>query len=126
MVDQQRQIYIGKQHGKVLSKEQIRALEQIGMCWTGKQERVWQEQYAQARQYFETYGSFARSGKLYSIQWEAADLWIRKQKKGTERWKAVCGTGAESETDWLLNMEGGVCRMNQRLLILGAGGDADR
>ena len=34
------------------------------------------------------------------------DLWIRKQKKGTERWKAVCGTGAESETDWLFKHGG--------------------
>ena len=80
-LDQQRQIYIGKQHGKVLSKEQIRALEQIGMCWTGKQERVWQEQYAQARQYFETYGSLRVPANYIASNGKRLDLWIRKQKK---------------------------------------------
>ena len=80
-LDQQRQIYIGKQHGKVMSKEQIRALEQIGMCWTGKQERVWQEQYAQARQYFETYGSLRVPANYIASNGKRLDLWIRKQKK---------------------------------------------
>ena len=86
-INEQKQIYLGKRQGKSLTTKQIDALEQIGMSWDSKQERVWREQYALAKQYFETYGSVSVPGNYVASNGKRLDLWIQRQKRAQKNGK---------------------------------------
>ena len=86
-INEQKQIYWGKRPGKMLTKEQVCALEQIGMSWDSKQERIWQEQYALAKQYFETHGSLSIPEDYVASNGKRLDLWVQRQKKAQKNGK---------------------------------------
>lgn len=86
-VDEQRQIYLGRRQGKSLTDRQIQALERIGMQWSGKQERVWQEQYAQALQYFEDHGSLSVPPNYIAPNGKRLGVWITKQQSAKKNGK---------------------------------------
>ena len=86
-IDEQRQIYLGRRQGKSLTDEQIQALERIGMQWSGKQERVWQEQYAQALQYFKDHGSLSVPPNYIAPNGKRLGVWITKQQSAKENGK---------------------------------------
>ncbi len=80
-LEEQRQIYLGKRPGKVLTDRQIRQLEQLGMQWAGKQERAWEEQYAQARQYYEAHGNLEVPSRYQTCNGKRLDLWLARQRQ---------------------------------------------
>lgn len=51
----QRRVYEGKTSG-ILSDEQIKLLEQLGICWSGARDVVWQQYYDAAKKYYEAHG----------------------------------------------------------------------
>ncbi|MCD7744914.1 MAG: Helicase associated domain protein, partial [Lachnospiraceae bacterium] len=51
----QRGIRKGTGHG-ILSEEQIRKLDSIGMVWESSQDQIWEKNYSAAKTYYETYG----------------------------------------------------------------------
>ncbi len=54
-VNTQRRVYSGKANG-ILTAEQIRKLEAIGMCWDNKQDIAWQRYYTAAKAYYDEHG----------------------------------------------------------------------
>ncbi len=62
----QRGIYNGKSEG-YLTAEQIEKLNKIGMCWLVAHERMWEEQYANAKKHFETTGKLLPPFKTDSL-----------------------------------------------------------
>lgn len=86
-IDEQRQIYLGRRQGKTLTDGQIQALERIEMQWNGKQERVWQEQYAQALQYFRDHGSLSVPPNYIAPNGKRLDVWITKQQSAKKSGK---------------------------------------
>lgn len=50
------------------------------MQWSGKQERVWQEQYAQALQYFKDHGSLSVPPNYIAPNGKRLGVWITKQQ----------------------------------------------
>ena len=108
-LNEQRQIYIGNREGKRLTEDQIRRLESIGMTWKNRlhtaMEEAWQEQYAEAKQYFENHGNLCiprdhrtAKGKNLCI-WVARQRALRKEEKlSAEQVRLLTDIGMEWES----------------------------
>lgn len=70
----QRGIYNGVGEGS-LTEEQIEKLNAIGMCWLVAHERMWEEQYAKAKEHFESTGKLLPPYKSESLK-----HWIVNQR----------------------------------------------
>ncbi len=70
----QRGIYNGTCEGS-LSEEQIKMLDGIGMCWLVAHERIWEEQFAAAKEHFEETGRLLPPFKSESLK-----HWIVNQR----------------------------------------------
>lgn len=55
-LNEQKQIYRGNQNGKVLTKDRIARLEEIGICWEDKsvvdKVSVWEQNYTEAKKFY--------------------------------------------------------------------------
>lgn len=80
-LDEQRQIRNGKRKGKSLTAEQIRRLDNIGMRWEKKEEIQWQQQYADAKAYYEAHGNLNIPQSYLSKNGKRTGLWLQRQRK---------------------------------------------
>ena len=79
-LNEQKQIYLGRRPGKRLTEEQISRLEAISVSWADHSERAWEEQYREAKQYFEEHGNLSIPEGYVGQNGKRLDLWIEKQR----------------------------------------------
>ena len=79
-LNEQKQIYLGRRPGKRLTEEQISRLEAISVSWTNRSEQSWEEQYREAKQYFEEYGNLSVPEGYLGQNGKRLDLWLKKQR----------------------------------------------
>ena len=117
-LNEQRQIYIGNRPGKTLTREQISRLEAIGMEWENRkriaEEMAWQEQFEEARQYFQNNGDLKIPGDFRTTDGKNLSIWVQKQrslwkegKLSPEQIKLLTAIGMEWEFDdpWEIGFE---------------------
>lgn len=74
-VDTQKRIRAGKVVGS-LSKEQIKKLDDIGMCWLTRNERLWEDSYNSAKDFFISNGHLSVSADMPTLK-----TWIIRQRQ---------------------------------------------
>ena len=79
-LNEQKQIYLGRRPGKHLTKEQIAKLEAISFSWRNRSEQVWEEQYAEAKRYFDEHGSLSVPEGYVGRNGRRLDLWVERQR----------------------------------------------
>ena len=87
----QRQVYAQKRHG-ILSAEQIKRLEAIGMVWENKQDSVWNSRFLAAKQYFEEHGDLLVPASYVTDDGIKLGVWIsnlRAYRKSGARQNAL-------------------------------------
>lgn len=82
----QRSLYRGneeKQNGgkKSLSREQVQALESIGMAWLTPAEQAWENAFEKAEQFYEEHGHLAVEKGCTTKDGFRLDLWVKRQRK---------------------------------------------
>ena len=86
MLAEQRQKRRGKRN-TVLTDEQIRRLDSIGMNWGSREENAWKIQFDKAREYYLSHGDLNISKDYISPSGRKTGYWLEKQKskfrKGT-------------------------------------------
>ncbi len=86
MLAEQRQKRRGKRN-TVLTDEQIRRLDSIGMNWGSREEHAWKIQFDKAREYYLSHGDLNISKDYISPSGRKTRYWLEKQKskfrKGT-------------------------------------------
>ena len=90
-----------------LTEEQIKKLDDIGMMWTGKYERMWMAGYREAKKYFEKYGDLNVSTSYITADGFKLGDWIENQREAKkkikpERKELLDGIGMlwEKEDPW--------------------------
>ena len=78
-LSEQRQIYRGNRKGKSLTEEQIKRLESIGMYWDNKEEVIWQQQFEDVMEYYETHGDLDIPEDYCSKRGKLLLSWIKRQ-----------------------------------------------
>ncbi len=76
----QRKVYLGRTAG-CLSVEQIKRLEEIGMCWQGSQEAAWERNFLEAEKYFKEHGNLAVPADYVTAGGCRLGRWIRRQRE---------------------------------------------
>lgn len=83
-LNEQRQIYIGNRPGKHLTENQIQRLNEIGMEWENRvhlrQKQMWDEQYAEAKRFFEENGHLNVPAGYRASSAKDLDAWIDRQR----------------------------------------------
>ena len=79
-LNEQKQIYLGRRPGKSLTQAQISRLEAISICWTNRNEQLWEEQYAEAKQYFDRYGNLFVPRNYTCKNGKNLNSWLIKQR----------------------------------------------
>lgn len=64
----------------LLTEEQIRRLDALGMNWGGQYEKAWEETYIEAKEYFEKHGNLDIPTAYTSQSGKKLGRWIRHQK----------------------------------------------
>ena len=67
--------------GQSLSREQIEALETIGMDWQAPGERAWEKAFGRARAYYERNHHLETPGGYETEDGFRLDLWVKRQRK---------------------------------------------
>ena len=84
-LNEQRQIFIGNRNGKTLSRDQIDRLNAIGMVWESRtqlnRETAWQEQFAEAKQFYEKNGHLNIPKDHPSLHGKNLAVWVLRQRK---------------------------------------------
>ena len=84
-INEQRQIYTGNRKDKVLTKEQVKRLEAIGMNWQNRsynsRNRAWEEQFEEARSFFAENGHLRVQKSYVTKSGRNLNLWIQRQRK---------------------------------------------
>ncbi len=75
----QRKVYQKKTAG-CLSVEQIKRLEEIGMCWQGSQEAAWERNFLAAEKYFKEHGNLAVPADYVTAGGCRLGKWISNQR----------------------------------------------
>ncbi len=76
----QRKVYLGRTAG-CLSMEQIKRLEEIGMCWQGAREAAWERNFLEAEKYFKEHGNLAVPADYVTAGGCRLGRWIRRQRE---------------------------------------------
>ena len=76
----QRKVYLGRTAG-CLSMEQIKRLEEIGMCWQGAREAAWERHFSEAEKYFRQHGNLAIPADYVTGDGCRLGRWVRRQKE---------------------------------------------
>lgn len=84
-LNEQKQIYLGRRPGKQLTEEQISKLEAISISWADHSERAWEEQYREAKQYFEEHGNLTIPEGYVGQNGKRLDLWVDKQRSKSRK-----------------------------------------
>ena len=79
-LNEQRNIHNGKRKGKMLTEDQVQRLESIGMTWVRKEEYIWQQQFDDVKEYYETYGNLDIPDDYYSKHGKLLLSWIKRQQ----------------------------------------------
>ena len=83
-LNEQRQIFVGNRPGKHLSEEQIQKLNDIGMEWENRtklhQKNTWDEQYEEARYFFEQNGHLNIPGDYRTSSGKLLKSWVMNQR----------------------------------------------
>ncbi len=88
----QRKVYRGKTSG-CLNEEQVKRLEEIGMCWQGIQEATWERNFIEAEKYFKEYGNLAVPADYVTVKGCRLGRWVRRQREIFMRQKEEqCGS----------------------------------
>lgn len=108
----QRKVRAGEEYG-VLSEEQIKRLDEIGMIWSGYRDLIWERYFAAAKAYRERYGDLKVPAEYRTEAGLKLGSWLsnlrtyrksglRKNYLTEERIKALDGLGMEwSVPDYL-------------------------
>ena len=108
----QRKVRAGEEYG-VLSEEQIKRLDEIGMIWSGYRDLIWERYFAAAKAYRERYGDLKVPAEYRTEAGLKLGSWLsnlrtyrksglRKNYLTEERIKALDGLGMEwSAPDYL-------------------------
>ena len=64
-----------------LTAEQIKALDELGMCWEGKRQSKWNAAYREAREYYNTYNNLDVPKGYKSESGFELGEWIRNQRE---------------------------------------------
>lgn len=80
-----RGIYNGKIIGRKLTREQVEALNEIGMSWLPKFDRAWEKGYAHAKAYYETHGDLKVPSTYKEQDGYRLGAWICNQREQKER-----------------------------------------
>lgn len=90
-LNEQRQVYIGHRAGKTLTEDQISRLESIGMTWENRThaaiERAWQEQYEEAKRYFQAHGDLKIPGDYRTTDGKNLRVWVLRQRSARKAGK---------------------------------------
>lgn len=84
-LNEQKQIYRGNRPGKTLTARQIARLEKIGIAWNSQSERVWDERYEEARQFFREHGNLEIPSGYVGRSGKRLDLWVEQQRQKSRR-----------------------------------------
>lgn len=84
-LNEQKQIYWGRRPGKCLTEEQIRKLEAISFSWSNRSEQAWEEQFAEAKRYFEEHGDLRVPPGYVGRNGKKLDVWLMKQRQRERR-----------------------------------------
>ncbi len=76
----QRKVYLGRTAG-CLSMEQIKRLEEIGMCWQGAREAAWERHFSEAEKYFRQHGNLAIPADYVTGDGCRLGRWVRRQRE---------------------------------------------
>ena len=76
----QRKVYLGRTAG-CLSMEQIKRLEEIGMCWQGAREAAWEKHFSEAEKYFRQHGNLAIPADYVTGDGCRLGRWVRRQRE---------------------------------------------
>ena len=76
----QRKVYLGRTAG-CLSMEQIKRLEEIGMCWQGAREAAWERHFSEAEKYFRQHGNLAIPADYVTGDGCRLGRWLRRQRE---------------------------------------------
>ncbi|MDE7211376.1 MAG: Helicase associated domain protein [Lachnospiraceae bacterium] len=76
----QRKVYRGKTAG-CLSREQVKRLSAIGMCWQGAQETAWERNFAKAEKYFQEHGNLDVPADYVTGDGCRLGRWLRRQRE---------------------------------------------
>ena len=76
----QRKVYLGRTAG-CLSMEQIKRLEEIGMCWQGAREAAWERNFSEAEKYFRQHGNLAIPADYVTGDGCRLGRWVRRQRE---------------------------------------------
>ena len=79
----QRKVYQKKTAG-CLSVEQIKRLEEIGMCWQGSQEAAWERNFLAAEKYFKEHGNLAVPADYVTAGGCRLGRWVRRQRESLQ------------------------------------------
>ena len=80
-LNEQKQIYRGNRPGKSLTQDQIHRLEMIGIVWGTQSERVWEERYEEAKQFFREHGDLEIPRGYVGQSGKRLDLWVERQRR---------------------------------------------
>lgn len=86
-LNEQRHIATGKRKGKQLTDEQMRLLREISFDTGTRWERVWEEQYNEAKRFYEQNGHLQVPVGYLGVNQKRLDLWIKKQRKAIQTGK---------------------------------------
>ena len=79
-----RGVRAGNVPGAMLTGEQIRRLEEIGMRWTGWFEQHWEEGYIEAQRYFNEYGDLDVPVSFRTSSGFCLGKWLERQRTGRD------------------------------------------
>lgn len=79
-INEQKKKYHGKVKGKALTEEQVKKLESVGVFWCKKEEVIWQQQFADVKEYYETYGNLDIPKDYVSKHGKLLLSWIKRQQ----------------------------------------------
>lgn len=80
-LNEQKQIYWGRRSGKQLTAEQIGRLEALSFSWANRSEQAWEEQYAEAKHYFEEHGDLRVPPDYVGRNGKKLGVWLTKQRQ---------------------------------------------
>jgi len=80
-LSEQKQIMAGKRKGKSLTADQLRRLKAISFDDLNSKERAWEEQYAQAKAYFDRHGDLEVPAGFVAENGRRLDIWVFRQRK---------------------------------------------
>lgn len=84
-LNEQKQICLGRRAGKCLTEEQLSLLKAISFSPSNRSEQSWEEQYREAKRYFEEHGDLSVPKGYVGNSGKRLDLWVKLQRVKSRR-----------------------------------------